>query len=142
MNNEKGLTLVELLAVLVITSSVIVLVISIVINTGNSASSQQQESLSIRSMTTALNSITTDVRRFPENVTIQSDELAISADGETIMYSYDAGNSVLLKNGTAFARGVTDFTVVLNGDTLEVTIIDQAAKEWQTQIVLRKGADL
>ncbi|MDZ5710730.1 PulJ/GspJ family protein [Jeotgalibacillus haloalkalitolerans] len=142
MGNERGFTLTELLAVLALISLISVFAIGIVTQADSSADQQQEESLSTRKVTFALQSITTDIRQHPKDIEVQTASLIIQTDGEPIIYSFDDGTQELLRNGRSILNKVADFTPDLDGDTLNVLITDTSAKKWETQIVLRKGTDL
>ncbi len=142
MRNERGFTLTELLAVLALISLISVFAIGIVTQAGSNADQQQEDSLSTRKVTFALQSITTDIRKHPKDIEVQPALLTIPTEDAPIIYSYDEDAQELLRNGRSILNKVGDFSVTLEEDTLSVLIIDTSSKEWETQIVLRKGTDL
>ncbi|WP_404406289.1 prepilin-type N-terminal cleavage/methylation domain-containing protein [Jeotgalibacillus malaysiensis] len=142
MRNERGFTLTELLAVLALVSLISVFAIGIITQAGSNAEQQQEDSLSTRKVTFALQSITTDIRKHPRDIEVQAAVLTIPTGDAPIVYSYDEESQELLRNGRSILNKVGEFSVILDEDTLNILITDTASKEWETQIVLRKGTDL
>ncbi len=142
MRNERGFTLTELLAVLALISLISVFAIGIVTQAGSNADQQQEDSLSTRKVTFALQSITTDIRKHPKDIEVQPALLTIPTAAAPIIYSYDEDAQELLRNGRSILNKAADFSLTLEEDTLSVFIIETSSKEWKTQSVLRKGTDI
>lgn len=140
MKNQRGITLVEVLVTLALLSVLSSIVISITINTQNTFKRQEEVNYTTANLTMLLNSITTEVRMYPANVSVESGELRITPPSlPEIIYSHDATTHTLSRDGIPQLTGIEEFQLSLEGAALTVTIRDMKAKTLETRIVLRRG---
>lgn len=140
MNKQSGITLIEVLAALTLVSLVFTLVIGIVINSQNNFERQQSTNLNITDMTILLNKITSEVRRNPDSISVNTHELKINEGSESsIQYIFESETNTLLRNGIPQSSNVTDFTLTPDDKILTISIKDFKSKVWETKIVLRRG---
>lgn len=125
LKSNKGVTLIELLAVLAILSIVILLAGSVQLF-GQKQTKQQTDEIQNQSeVRLALNMITKDIRSAKSgpsnvNVTIPNTELQINTMNDTtIVYKFD-GNKTLLKDSQPFISNIKEF--VINKDIEKVSI--------------------
>lgn len=140
MNNQKGITLIEVLAALVLVTIVFALVIGIVINSQNNYKRQQSINLNTADMTILLNKMTSEIRKNPDSISATSKKLIITPKtGSPISYLFDSTSNTLSRNGVAQSKKLTDFNSAIEEGILTLTIKDSNAKVWETKIVLRRG---
>lgn len=142
MNKQSGITLIEVLAALTLVSLIFALVIGIVLNAQNNFEHQQSANLNIADMTILLNKITSEVRRNPDAITVNTHELKINEGSESsIQYIFDSETNTLLRNEIPQSSNVTDFTLAPDNKILTISIVDVKSKVWETKIVLRRGTE-
>lgn len=138
-HNEKGLTVAELLATLVIASIIVLFISGIVMMIQKQYSTQKEEISHLSDVKIALKSITRDIRKadfveIPDEKTI-----VIIQDTETITYTLDNERN-LLKNGSIYLYEVTDFQV--NGDQERIDItMKSGEQEESTTVILRRARE-
>lgn len=143
MRNQRGITLVELLAVITLLSVVSLLIIGIIIQAQGTYKKNQVTNFTTTEMSLLVNSITRDIRQFPEGVSVSNEMLTIqTSDGEMISYKFDSVESSIKRNDNILLRSVTEFVPVLNDGLVTIEIKDNSGKEWKSTIVIRKGGDL
>lgn len=139
IHNEKGLTVAELLATLVIASIIVLFISGIVMMIQKQYSTQKEEISHLSDVKIALKSITRDIRKadfveIPDEKTI-----VIIQDTETITYTLDNERN-LLKNGSIYLYEVTDFQV--NGDQERIDItMKSGEQEESTTVILRRARE-
>ncbi|WP_419959141.1 prepilin-type N-terminal cleavage/methylation domain-containing protein [Psychrobacillus sp. BM2] len=139
INNEKGLTLVEMLAVIIIGAIIIVLVSNIHLFTQKQFKSQSEKTGQLYSVTYAAKVITKEIRKTDGSAiitnTTNNDKISITNE---IEYSYDKVNkSIIAKNGTVLARNIKEFYVKKNGNEVILKIISVDNEKVNTKIILR-----
>lgn len=144
MNNQKGVTLVELLATLVLLSLVTVLLISIIVQSQNTYKRSQLTNVTTTEITFLINSITRDIRQNPENISSEGDVLTISpSDGAPIVYSYDPGQLNLNRNNQTIISNVHDFkSPPIKDGFIKLELKDSNGKTWKSTIAIRTGGEL
>lgn len=143
MKNQRGITLVELLAVITLLSVVSLLIIGIIIQAQGTYKKNQVTNFTTTEMSLLVNSITRDIRQFPEGVSVSNEMLNIqTSDGEMISYKFDSVESNIKRDDNILLRSVTEFVPVLNDGLVTIEIKDNSGKEWKSTIVIRKGGDL
>lgn len=138
-HNEKGLTVAELLATLVIASIIVLFISGIVMMIQKQYSTQKEEISHLSDVKIALKSITRDIRKadfveIPDEKTI-----VIIQDTETITYTLDNERN-LLKNGSIYLYEVTDFQVNGDQERIDVTM-KSGEQEESTTVILRRARE-
>ncbi|MEK3995767.1 prepilin-type N-terminal cleavage/methylation domain-containing protein [Psychrobacillus sp. FSL K6-2365] len=142
-NNEKGITLVELLAAVVLASIVMLLVFSVLMSGTKQYKGQLEKNNQLTDISYALKMITKDIRKTKEPQIISVSEIELNG----INYS-KVGNTIT-RNGDVIARNIEIFKVKDNYGTehydeknikwfIEVKSLDQKETK-KTEIYLRKG---
>lgn len=143
MRNQRGITLVELLAVITLLSVVSLLIIGIIIQAQGTYKRNQVTNFTTTEISLLVNSVTRDIRQFPEGVSVSNDMLTIqTSDDEMITYKFDSVESSIKRNDNILLRSVTEFVPVLNDGLVTIEIKDNSGKKWTSTIVIRKGGDL
>ena len=105
-NREKGMTLVELLAALVLVSLVVILINSVFLFTEKNADSLSKETDVQQNLLLGMKVLTKDIRSTDgEQVTVEKSRLLLGSD------EYAAKNGQLLKNGQPVAGDIQSFEV-------------------------------
>ncbi|VDG97923.1 Type II secretory pathway, component PulJ [Lysinibacillus sphaericus] len=141
--NRKGVTLVEVLAVLVLLSLVFLLFMSTQLFGQREYSTQTQQISNEETLQFVIKDITREVRRIDDNskikVDVQKSELQI---GSSVYFLI---NNELKKNSTILADNIEDFKLEFNSskDTLDISIMTKGStrtkEEIKTSIFLREG---
>lgn len=134
MNNEKGLTLVEVLAVIVIGTLLLILISNTHLFGQKQYKIQSEKAAGLYDVTYALKVITKEIRK-SENRTVVS-EGSITLDGDR--YTFDSINHSINKNDIPFASDIGHFSVIeLTSGKWELVIVSLSGKEIHTVIILR-----
>lgn len=142
-NNEKGITLFELLAAVVLASIVMLLVFSVLMSGTKQYKNQLEKNNQLTDISYALKMITKDIRKTENPRIISKSEIELNG----INYS-KVGNTIT-RNGDVIARHIELFNVKDNYGTehydennikwfIEIKSLDQK-KTNKTEIYLRKG---
>lgn len=143
MRNQRGITLVELLAVITLLSVVSLLIIGIIIQAQGTYKRNQVTNFTTTEISLLVNSVTRDIRQFPEGVSVSNDMLNIqTSDDEMITYKFDSVESSIKRDDNTLLRSVTKFVPILNDGLVTIEIKDNSGKKWTSTIVIRKGGDL
>lgn len=119
--NQRGLTLVELLAVLVLLSLVLVLVSSIHLMGANQYKDQSQAIKRQENVRLVMTVITKDIRRSTSITVPDQNHLKLEINGQPVIYSSGL-NEVEKGTTTIFQNAV--FTVKPMGNGVELTVED------------------
>src|SRR5699024_4527764 len=136
--NEKGLTIAELLATLVITSIIVIIITSMYVVVQKQYFSQQEDVSNLTDVKIALKAITRDIRKADE-VDIDGTNyirIHIAGESDTTDYYWD-NDKTLYKNETAYILNVTNFNVDLVENKIVLNIESKEQKE-STEIVIRE----
>lgn len=148
LHNEKGVTLVELLAVTVVIAIVSSLVIGVLIGIQKQYTAQSDEVGGLTDVTIAAKAITKDLRSAYVKeedvgeltpVEVESPEkVTIRIGHEEIVY--ELVDDVLQRNGSDYLYRVKDFYISKEDDNalVEIKIKSQTGKELEVKIVLRE----
>lgn len=141
--NTKGLTLVEVLAVLVLLSLVFLLIISTQLFGQREFSTQTERISNEENLQDLIKDMTREVRKINDNANIQVNEQnSVLTIGNI---SYSLNNSRLMKNNTLMAEDIESFNVGFNDakDTLHIEIksdgSQRTVEDIKTSIFLREG---
>lgn len=139
LNDESGITLVELIAAISILSIIILLAGSIHLFGQRQFKSQTESASQSNDFSYALTDMTTELRKYaPSEVTVEGKVVKVKG---VIMYEQSGSN--LLKNKTSIASSVDNFKPIKSEDgnfiTIEITKINPTAanKNYHTTIYFR-----
>lgn len=145
LRNEKGLTLVELLAAFVIGAMILSLVMGVHIMIQKQYTKQKADIGYFLDVTTAAKAITKDIR-MAETVDIPPSGNQINLEwedtpGSTVNRSYALAGNVVNRDGGGYISEIDAFTFVeteTNGiKKIEFTVKGESEKEIKTEIILR-----
>lgn len=143
MSNQKGITLVELLAAITLLSLVSVLVMSIIIQSQNTYKRNQLTNITTTEMSLLINTMTRDIRQYPQQVAVASNVLTISPPNEDpIVYRFDSAQDELKRNNQVVISNVHDFTIAIEEGIMKLELEDSNEKEWTSTIAIRTGGEL
>lgn len=143
MSNQKGITLVELLAAITLLSLVSVLVMSIIIQSQSTYKRNQLTNMTTTEMSLLINTMTRDIRQNPKYITENSNVLTISPpNGDSIVYRFDSAQGELKRNDQVIVSNVYDFDVEIKAGIMKLELEDSNEKEWISTIAIRTGGEL
>lgn len=133
-NNERGITLVELLAAIVLASIVMMLIYSVLMTGTKQYKSQFDKNKQVTEISYTLKMITKDIRKTEKPILISSSEIDLNG----IKYSKNGSN--ITRNGVVIASVIDSFNVVVDDDRWIIEIKSAGNKETKkTEIYIRKG---
>ncbi|MDN7227020.1 prepilin-type N-terminal cleavage/methylation domain-containing protein [Planococcus sp. N064] len=145
LRNEKGITLVELLAVLVIGGIVMVLIMGIFSNGQKQYSSQTAKAEQLNDVRYVAKVITKEIRK-ADKVKSINNVLELGKDSPII---FKQENNKILKNGITLMSKVSIFSVnrvTPNNRNLKITIVSTDAngkkQDIKTEIYIRDGVTI
>lgn len=141
LKNEKGLTLVEVLAVIVIGSIILLLILNTLIFGQKQYKEQSEKARSLYDVTYAAKVITKEIRKADkskiQNMGSNKNHIKLADD---IEYKYNSHNeSIDTKDGSTLVKGVGKFYIELEDDKVSIKIESLSNKIVETEIVLRRG---
>lgn len=138
-NTEKGLTLVELLAVIVIASIVMMLVYSVLLTSTKQYNNQFEKNKQLTDISYAFKMITKDIRKTEKPQIVSNSEIDLNG------INYSKSGNTITRNGVLIARSIERFYVVEEDGKwiIEIKSSDRQGieKTEKTEIYLRKGDD-
>lgn len=137
--NEKGVTLVEMLAAISITALIVVMITSTHIFVQNQFNNQRQELDQINDLTYVLKLITNDFRKTPPAAIEVIDERNINLGTEH--YSWDMTEEALYKNGQIIVRQIESFFVTEHEQEIHLTIKQTDQEEKMLILTRREESD-
>lgn len=133
-NNERGITLVELLAAIVLASIVMILIYSVLMTGTKQYKSQFDKNKQVTEISYTLKMITKDIRKTEKPILISSSEIDLNG----IKYSKNGSN--ITRNGVVIASVIDRFNVVADDDRWIIEIKSAGNEETKkTEIYIRKG---
>jgi prepilin-type N-terminal cleavage/methylation domain-containing protein len=126
VSDNRGLTLVELLAVIVLLSIILIIVSSIHLMGVKEYNVQSQVIKNQDNVRLAMSMLTKDVRS-ASTVSVTNNQLTLATDSGTTIYSQ--GQSALNKNGNPVVKGISQFIVVQNGNKVTLTLVSSQDPE-------------
>ncbi len=133
-NNERGITLVELLAAIVLASIVMMLIYSVLMTGTKQYKSQFDKNKQVTEISYTLKMITKDIRKTEKPILISSSEIDLNG----IKYSKNGSN--ITRNGVVIASVIDRFNVVVDDDRWIIEIKSAGNEETKkTEIYIRKG---
>ncbi|CAM5183046.1 hypothetical protein UACE39S_05328 [Ureibacillus acetophenoni] len=137
--NESGVTLVEVLAVMVLFSIIALFVFTIISSSTKQQTEQTMESLELQDGAYLLKQITRDLRKSVK-VDFQVGIYSFEDQHGNTLFTYEYKDKKLYRNSSLIGNGIEQFT--LTGDetvNLRFTIKN---KQFETTITLRKGTTI
>ena len=140
LTNEKGLTLIELLAVLVISSILILLISGVLVGVQKQYKVQSDESEAIYNVTYALKVIAKDFRKAEKIELVEENNIKKLrfTIPDSIINDYYLSNHTLYKNTSPFVREVIGFSVMEDNEIYTIEIEDKSGKAIETELIKRK----
>lgn len=118
--NNKGLTLVEVLAVLVISTIVLVTLLSILSSSTSTNVKQTKDTQQLFDLSYSLKIITKDVRKSKSFEQMNDDFVftpAITENSTTIIYTFDKATNTIFRDTVPVAKNIACFYITTgNGD--------------------------
>ncbi|MGX9135428.1 PulJ/GspJ family protein [Rummeliibacillus sp. JY-2-4R] len=138
LDNQKGITLVEILAAVVIMGIVSVLIFNIQAESNKQYKDQLSENVQLRDVSYVLKVMTKEMRKTESNKITSSNinELTIN----TNTYTFDPMNNSININGQVFAKNIKNFTAKFLDNAWQIEIIDEDNLKVNTNIVVRGGS--
>lgn len=145
VKNQRGLTLIEILATLVLCGILAIIIFNIQNHSSKQYNNQVTENSQIQKASYLLKVITAEIRKYPL-ITDVIDTTEEIKDGQTIYKGIKIGNNeykfdnhVIYLNGKPFASEIEDFYIQEDGGRLTLYIENTQKKIVSTSIVPRSG---
>ncbi|KOS62783.1 prepilin-type N-terminal cleavage/methylation domain-containing protein [Lysinibacillus agricola] len=141
IHKESGLTLVEVLAVIVISSLIALIIYSVLSQSSTNYHKQAETNKNINDAAYALKVITKEIRKNPNTVSSNyRTELTINRgfEGE-IQFVLDKEKQSINRNGVIFSTGVQDFEINFTGQAITIIITNVQGKKFSAELYLRKA---
>lgn len=141
LNNEKGLTLVELLAVVLIGAMLLILISNVHLFSHKQYSSQTEKTEQLYDVTYAAKVITKEIRKanalFINNVGTKDDHIKLT---DSIEYKYDENKqSIVNKDGSTLVKDIKRFYIKKSTTKVNIEIESLAGEKIKTEITIRRG---
>lgn len=134
--NQKGLTLVELMAVIVIMSIIFILISRIQLTSSEQYTLQTEKNNQLTDLSYTLKVITKDLRKSGKAPEINGNTYTIGSE----IYVFDAATNSLSRNETILAHPITAFTIKSITSQKYKIIISTPTDRIDTEIVIRSGS--
>jgi len=147
MNNEKGITLVELLAAIAISSIIAIFIIAIYLSIQKQYTGQSKQIKNLTDVTIAAKAITKDLRSAIEVEVDENNDKEIfikiqtNERPEEITYTFDEEQNILRRNGAPYLYHLKQFEVKKVESKVSLKFVSETDKELETDIVIREGQD-
>lgn len=142
MLNDRGISLVELLAVLAIGSIILSLVIGIMVNGQKTYSQQTHSAEQLTELRYAIKVITKEVRS-AEKMTIVEDRLVVQSSGRIV---FELRNGQLWQDGSVLAERISELKFEVEDRILAISMETDGTigkkQEVNVQIYLREGVEI
>lgn len=142
MLNDRGISLVELLAVLAIGSIILSLVIGIMVNAQKTYSQQTHSAEQLTELRYAIKVITKEVRS-AEKMTIAENRLVVQSGGRIV---FKLRNGQLWQDGSVLAERISGLNFEMEDRVLAISMETDGTtgkkQEVNVQIYLREGVEI
>ncbi|MBK3493449.1 prepilin-type N-terminal cleavage/methylation domain-containing protein [Viridibacillus sp. YIM B01967] len=135
VHNEKGVTLVEILAAIVLTALVATLIFNVQASSYKQYDKQLDQNQQLNEVSYVLKVITKEMRKTTD-ITPISDGIKI----KDIEYRFDASTNSITKNTEPFATNIGNFHVKYVDNSWNIKIKNLDGKMVETKIVVRSGS--
>ena len=141
MNNEKGLTLVEILAFIVLAAIISVLAYNLLSSTNAEGAAQTKENRELQTVTYALKVVTKDVRQsIGANIVNDKRFTLVNAlnVSDNVNYVYNESLKTLSRNSQIIAVNVELFEVIHTPVSITLKITNSKNESVETTLYYRK----
>ena len=142
MLNDRGISLVELLAVLAIGSIILSLIIGIIVNGQKTYSQQTHSAEQLTELRYAIKVITKEVRS-AEKMTISENRLVVQSGGRIV---FELRNDQLWQDGSVLAERISGLNFEMEDRVLAISMETDGTtgkkQEVNVQIYLREGVEI
>ncbi|MGE7918452.1 PulJ/GspJ family protein [Viridibacillus sp. NPDC093762] len=133
-NNEKGITLVETLAVIVISALVATLIFNVQLSSSKQYDKQLNKNQQLNEVSYVLKVLTKEMRKTTDISSI-NDGIKIKNDE----YKFEVNTNSIIKNQEPFATNIGEFMVEYKDNSWNIKIKNLDGKTVETKIVVRSG---
>ncbi|MGG0663666.1 type II secretion system protein [Viridibacillus arvi] len=135
VTNEKGVTLVEILATIVITAIVATLIFNVQLSSSKQYDKQLKKNQQLNEVSYVLKVITKEMRKTTD---ISSINTGIKIKNDE--YKFDVNTNSIIKNHEPFATNIGEFMVEYKDNSWNIKIKNLDGKTVETKIVVRSGS--
>lgn len=139
--NEKGFTLIEVLAVTIILSLISALLLGILTNMSTSHAKEVQAHQQLYDTTYILKLVTLDIRK-STTLSFEDGQYILYKDEtptEKYIYVFDDTTNTLSRNGIPLSTNINDFNLI-GTKTITITIEDLEGNSKMTTLHFRRGS--
>lgn len=145
LKEERGLTLIEVLAATVVGTIVILLIGNTLLFGLKQYKNQSEKAQDLTSVTIVAKAVTKDIRK-AMSVEIEDGDLILEIEDENenekVIYKFDTENRIILKNEQDFYTGIELFKISMSNNKLNLIIKSKdkngIPEEINTELYLRK----
>lgn len=138
LKNERGVTLVELLAAIVIISIVFIFLISIQVIIQNQYKKEMKNTGQLTDITIAMKSITKDLRS-AKDITIPNDRYLIIENFSENDVEYILEDNILKRNGSSYVYELKSFYVEEKEEKIVfIKLESESGKILETEVAIRR----
>lgn len=145
LKEERGLTLIEVLAATVVGTIVILLIGNTLLFGLKQYKNQSEKAQDLTSVTIVAKAVTKDIRK-AMSVEIEDGDLILEIEDENenekVIYKFDTENRIILKNEQDFYTGIELFKISMSNNKLTLIIKGKdkngTPEEINTELYLRK----
>jgi len=136
--NNRGFTLVEVLAVIVILGIASTILMSILVSSSETNNKQLSNNEQLTELSYVLKLLTKDMRR---TVTYDSNNSTFKNEDYSVQYTYSFNNenNTVSRNNEVIATNITIFTLINNSDSITFYIENKNGHRISTQLFFRRG---
>lgn len=134
--NQKGLTLVEVMAVIAIMSVILIIICSIQWTSNEQYTIQAEKNNQLTDISYTLKVITKDIRKSGKAPEINGTTYTIGSE----IYVFDAATNSITRNGSVLVQPITAFTIESITSNKYKISITSTKESIDTEIVIRSGA--
>ncbi|MEK4759306.1 prepilin-type N-terminal cleavage/methylation domain-containing protein [Viridibacillus sp. FSL E2-0187] len=135
VNNEKGVSLVEILATIVLTAIVATLIFNVQLSSSKQYDKQLNKNQQLNEVSYVLKVITKEMRKTTDISSI-NDGIKI----KNVEYKFDESTESITKNAEPFASQIKSFSVKKEDSAWHIIIENLDEKKVETKIVVRSGS--
>ena len=136
--NNRGFTLVEVLAVIVILGIVSTILMNILVSSSKTNNKQLSNNEQLTELSYVLKLLTKDMRRTitydPNNLTFKNEDNSVQ-----YTYSFNSVNNTVSRNNEVIATNITSFTLDGNSNSIILNIENKNGHKISTQLFFRRG---
>lgn len=137
MKCEKGLTLLEIIIVLVITSIILIFTTSLITQTKAESEKQYKNSQILASNSFILKQITNDVRESIKIDETNNEIIFYKHDNSTTIYTYDQDENILKRNNQQLASNLKSFEIKVLNNSVSIQLENLRNELINTTVFLR-----